>query len=123
MVNKIILIGNLGKDAESRKLDNGATITSLSLATTEKWLDKENNWQKETQWHKVKLWDQLGERATTLKQGDKIYLEGKIKYRKHEEKWYTEIVASFFKVLERKEKRILEAVEEEPAVADDDLPF
>ena len=80
-INKVILIGNLGKDPEIRRLENGAVLASFSLATSESYTDKQSGEKKEvTDWHDVVLWRGLAEVAEKyLHKGTKIYVEGKLK--------------------------------------------
>jgi single-strand DNA-binding protein len=107
MINKVTLIGNLGADPESRRLDTGAMVTRFSLATNENYKDKDGNWQKLTEWHNIVLWRDLAERAENmLKKGMQVYVEGKISYRKYtdkdgNERYVTDIVANTFRLLER----------------------
>ena len=63
MVNKVILIGNLGRDPEVRRLENGAVVAKFSVATNENYRDKNNEWQTRTEWHDVVVWRHLAERA------------------------------------------------------------
>ncbi|MFZ4121304.1 MAG: single-stranded DNA-binding protein [Caulobacterales bacterium] len=98
-VNKVILIGNLGKDPEVRRLNNGDPVVNLSVATSESWRDKMSGERKEkTEWHRVVIFnDQLAKVAEQyLKKGSKVYLEGQLQTRKYEqngvEKYSTEIV-------------------------------
>lgn len=78
-INKVILVGNLGKDPEVMTYDNGVKRAAFSLATTESYKDKEGNWVEQTEWHNIVLWRWLAEK--NLIKGDKIYLEGKIRSR------------------------------------------
>lgn len=109
MVNKVILIGNLGKDPEIRKLESGATVARFSLATNENYKDKSGEWQTQTEWHDVVLWRSLAERAeNSLKKGFMIYLEGKLTTRSWEDqegnkRKTTEVVGSYFRNLTKKE--------------------
>lgn len=81
-INKVILVGNLGKDPEVRTLENGAKVAQFSIATTESYKDKEGNWQDQTEWHNLVMWRFLAERAEqNLKKGMQIYVEGKLKTR------------------------------------------
>ena len=82
-VNKVILIGNLGKDPEIRRLENGAVIATFSLATSEVFTDKSTGEKKEiTDWHDIVLWRGLAEVAEKyIRKGAKIYVEGKLKKR------------------------------------------
>jgi len=93
-INKVILIGNLGKDPEVMTYDNGTKRASFSMATTESYKDKEGNWQEQTEWHNIVLWRYLAEK--NLIKGDKIYLEGRLRSRSWEDdngvkKYITEI--------------------------------
>ncbi len=81
-INKVILVGNLGKDPEVRAFENGVKVAQFSLATSESYKDKDGNWQEQTEWHNIVMWRQLAERAERdLKKGMQIYLEGRIKTR------------------------------------------
>ena len=79
-VNKVILVGNLGDDPESRSLNNGGEVVNLRVATSETWKDKEGNRQERTEWHRVVIFNEnLGRVAKSyLKKGSKVYLEGQI---------------------------------------------
>lgn len=142
MINKVTLIGNLGKDPETRKLENGTTVCRFSLATTDSYKDKEGNWQNQTEWHNVIVWRDLAERADQyLHKGSTVYVEGKISYRKFTdkdgvEKNITDIVCNSFRLLEKKQPKPapdpgVEYLEVEAAryavapesSAGDDLPF
>lgn len=104
-VNKVILIGNLGKDPEARRLPDGSTVVNLSLATAESWKDKNSGERKEkTEWHRVVIFnDGLCKVAETyLKKGSKVYIEGSLQTRKWTdqsgaEKFSTEIVLQKFR--------------------------
>lgn len=81
-INKVILVGNLGKDPEVRTLESGAKVAQFSLATSESYKDKDGNWKEQTEWHNLVLWRQLADRAeSSLKKGMQIYVEGRIKTR------------------------------------------
>ncbi len=109
MVNRVILVGNLGKDPEVRRLENGAAVAKFSVATNEGYKDKSGEWQNLTEWHDVVVWRNLAERAERdLKKGSKIYLEGKLTHRKWQDKEgnnrrTTEVVAAMFRSLDRRE--------------------
>jgi single-strand DNA-binding protein len=97
MVNKVILLGNLGKDPLVRRVSNDVPVATFSMATTEYYKDKDGNRQPKTEWHNVVLWRGLAEIAEKyLHKGDKVYIEGKITYRSYEQegvtKYITEIV-------------------------------
>jgi single-strand DNA-binding protein len=105
MVNRVILIGNLGKDPEVRSLENGAMVAKFSLATGESYRDKEGNWQELTEWHDIVVWRTVAEKAEkSLKKGMTIYLEGKLTHRTWQDKdgnnrRTTEIVADYFRII------------------------
>jgi len=107
-INKVILIGNLGKEPEVRHLENGATVANFSLATTETYKDRDGNKATQTEWHNIVVWRKLAEVAEKyLHKGSKIYLEGKIKTRSYEDKdknkrYVTEILADSFTMLDSK---------------------
>lgn len=109
MINKVILIGNLGKDPEVRQLDNGTSVGRFSLATNESYKDKAGEWQTLTEWHNIVVWRNLAERAQRqLKKGSMVFVEGKLTTRKWQDqngvdKYSTEIVANVFRSLDRKE--------------------
>lgn len=105
-VNKVILIGNLGADPESRVFSNGEAICNLRIATTEKWKDKNSGEAKEaTEWHRVTLYRRLAEVAFQyLKRGSTVYIEGKLRTKKWQDKsgaerYTIEIEASEMKML------------------------
>ncbi len=86
-INKVILIGNLGKDPEIQKLESGVKKASFSLATTENFKNKEGEKTEHTEWHNIILWRGLAEIAESyLKKGQTIYLEGRIRRREYEDK-------------------------------------
>ena len=98
-VNKVILVGNLGKDPEVRYLDSGVAVANFSLATTENYKNKQGEKVSQTEWHNIVLWRGLAEVAEKwLKKGSSVYVEGKIRSRKWEDKegntrYTTEILA------------------------------
>jgi single-strand DNA-binding protein len=99
-VNKVILIGNLGKDPEIRYTPQGTAVATLTLATNERFKDKDGNWQDRTEWHRIVAWQRLAEICGEyLKKGRSVYIEGKLQTRSwedkntHEKKYSTEIVA------------------------------
>jgi single-strand DNA-binding protein len=109
-VNKVILIGNLGKDPEVRRLENGAMIASFPLATSEVYTDKNSGEKKEiTDWHDIVLWRGLAEIAEKyIRKGTKIYVEGKLKKRSWQDKegntrYATEVVGDDITILSRLE--------------------
>jgi single-strand DNA-binding protein len=86
-VNKVILVGHLGKDPESRTIPNGNTVTNFSIATSEKWTDKETGEKKEkTEWHNIVCWGRVGEIAAKyLNKGSLVYVDGKLETQKYED--------------------------------------
>ncbi|HEY6299036.1 MAG TPA: single-stranded DNA-binding protein [Candidatus Binatus sp.] len=86
-VNKVILIGNLGRDPETRFTNSGSSVTSFSIATTESFADKSGTRQERTEWHNITVWGKQGEAcAQYLKKGSSAYIEGRISYREYEAK-------------------------------------
>jgi len=86
-VNKVIVLGNLGKDPELRHLPNGDAVCNFSLATTESWKDKDGNKQDKTEWHNVVIFRKLAEIAGEyLKKGRPVYIEGRLQTRKWQDK-------------------------------------
>ena len=103
-VNKVILVGNLGADPESRSLNNGGEVVNMRIATSESWKDKDGNRQERTEWHNVVIFNEnLGRVAKNyLRKGSKVYLEGQIQTRKWHDKdgndrYTTEIVLQRFR--------------------------
>lgn len=81
-VNKTILVGNLGKDPEVRYTKSGQAVATFSLATSEKWKNKEGNREERTEWHRIVAWGKLGEICGEyLSKGKQVYIEGRIQYR------------------------------------------
>src|SRR5690554_4326576 len=86
-VNKVILVGNLGKDPEVRHLESGAVVANFPIATTETYKDKNGNRQEQTEWHNIVLWRGLAEIAEKyLRKGNQVYIEGKLRSRSWEDK-------------------------------------
>ena len=105
-VNKVILVGNLGRDPEVRYTANGAAVANLNIATTEQWRDKQSGEKQErTEWHRVVMFGRLGEIAGEyLRKGSQVYIEGKLQTRKWQDqsgqdRYTTEIVASDMQML------------------------
>ena len=103
-VNKVILVGNLGADPESRSLNNGGEVVNMRIATSESWKDKDGNRQERTEWHNVVIFNEnLGRVAKSyLRKGSKVYLEGQIQTRKWQDqsgadRYTTEIVLQRFR--------------------------
>ena len=144
-VNKVILIGNLGRDPELRRTANGSSVVSFSLATTERYNDKNGERQDRTEWHNIVAWGKLGELANQyLKKGCSAYIEGRLTTRSWDDKdgnkrYKTEIVANQIQFLggsgdsgpstfsapaSADEKSAQnDAVLEPESIVEDDLPF
>lgn len=106
MVNKVILLGNVGAEPEIKAFENGAKVARLRVATSERWTDKDGNKHEETEWHNITLWRGLADIAERyVHKGSQVYVEGKITYREYEvngEKRYaTDIVANDMKLCGR----------------------
>ena len=141
MVNKVILIGNLGKDPEFRTLESGASRANFSLATYVSYKDKSGQWQKLTEWHDIVAWRNQADQAKNLKKGMQVYIEGKLTHRKWTDKenkdhYITEIQVETMRILEKRENSTYggssgnssqgSAMEEDPftkSASEDDLPF
>ena len=152
-VNKVILVGNLGADPETRFLPSGGSVTNVSLATSESWKDKQTGQpQERTEWHRVVFFNRLAEIAGEyLRKGSKVYVEGSIRTRKWQDqsgqdRYTTEIVGNEMQMLDSRsgggdvdysqgggqgparqqaQPRAQEAPAPQPAAADydDDIPF
>lgn len=110
MINKVILVGNLGKDPEVRHFEGNSSVASFSVATSESYMDKTTNERKtQTEWHNVVMWNGLaGVAEKYLKRGSQVYIEGKLTTRKWQDKdgndrYSTEVVARTMKMLGSKE--------------------
>ncbi len=109
-LNKVMVIGRLGRDPEVKRLENGAIVAKFSVATSESYKDKEDNWQEQTEWHEIVMWRFLAERAEKqLSKGKLVYIEGKLTHRKWEDsegkkRSNTEVVAQSFRLLEKREQ-------------------
>ena len=131
MLNKVFLIGRLGRDPEIRYMPNGEAVCNFSVATSEKYTDKNGQRQEVTEWHNVTMYRKLAEIAGQyLKQGSQVYIEGKIKSRKYTDKNGAErtaydIIANEMKMLGGNAQT--PAQKPQPAQAqediDDDVPF
>ena len=141
-VNKVILVGNLGKDPEVRYMPNGNAVANITLATSESWKDKTTGEQQEkTEWHRVVMFRRLGEIAGEyLKKGSQVYIEGKLQTRKWQDnsgndRYTTEIVANEMQMLGSRGGSASFSGDSAPAAAsaapapaaagdfDDDIPF
>jgi single-strand DNA-binding protein len=142
-VNKVILVGNLGRDAELRYTPGGAAVATLNLATTEVWNDKGGQRQEKTEWHRVVLWGKQAESLQEyLTKGKQIYVEGRLQTRQWDDKdgnkrYTTEIKADRITLLgggggggraasmDRGAAAISHGADEPPMepITDDDIPF
>jgi single-strand DNA-binding protein len=121
MVNKIILLGNVGSDPEVKNVGE-SKVSNFTFATSESWKDKQGNKQTETQWHNIEAWGNLADICERyIKKGSKLYLEGMVKYKNYEKdgqkKYFTIVIANSIKMLGSKEQ----SGEVEPE--SDDLPY
>jgi len=105
-INKVILVGNLGGDPETRYMPSGGAVTNITVATNESWKDKQTGEQKDrTEWHKVAMFNRLAEIAAEyLRKGSQVYIEGKIRTRKWQDKdgndrYTTEVIADEMQML------------------------
>ncbi len=136
-VNKVILVGNLGKDAELRYTPGGTAVATLRLATTDRFKDKDGQWKDQTEWHTVVIWDKTAESlAEYLRKGKQIYVEGRLQTRSWDDRegkkrYTTEVRGDRIVLLGG---RGPQAEREEPAgpaeppretteLTDDDIPF
>ena len=141
-INKVILVGNLGQDPEIKYTAGGAAVTTLSIATSDSWKDKESGMDQErTEWHRVVLWRRLAEVAGEyLKKGSKVYIEGQLQTRKWEQegqtRYTTEIIARDMQFLDSRGSSNNESTQKssemndqsaadvpDSAIDDDDIPF
>ena len=137
-INKVILVGNLGRDPETRYLPSGGAVTNVSLATSRSWKDRDSGEQREkTEWHRVVFFNRLGEIAGEyLKRGSKVYVEGELRTREWEKEgqkhFTTEIVANEMQMLDSKGGNSDYEKNNDSSVAaslsssdmvDDDIPF
>ena len=105
-INKVILVGNLGADPETRYMPSGGAVTNMRIATSESWKDKQTGEQKDrTEWHNVAMFGRLAEIAAEyLRKGSQVYVEGKLRTRKWQDKdgndrWTTEVIADEMQML------------------------
>jgi single-strand DNA-binding protein len=105
-INKVILVGNLGQDPETRYMPSGGAVTNFTLATNESWKDKQSGEQKErTEWHRVAMFNRLAEVAAEyLRKGSQVYVEGKLRTRKWQDRdghdrYTTEVIADEMQML------------------------
>jgi single-strand DNA-binding protein len=105
-INKVIIVGNLGADPETRYMPSGSAVTNLRIATSEQWKDKQSGEQQErTEWHRVAMFGRLAEIAAEyLRKGSQVYVEGSLRTRKWQDKdgndrWSTEVIANEMQML------------------------
>lgn len=134
-LNKVMLIGNLGKDPELRYTPNGTAVATFSIATSDSWKDAEGKLTERTEWHNVVTWRKLAEiSAQYLKKGQKVYVEGSIRNRNYDDKngvkrYVTEIVADNLimlgagKGITGDENNLQSEIETSHVTEKDDLPF
>lgn len=111
-VNKVILIGNLGKDPELKYTPQGTPVAKMAMATNERFKGKDGQWQDRTEWHNVTAWSKLAEIAGQyLKKGSKVYVEGRLETRSWDDKasgqkkYMTEVVANELVIMDAKETK------------------
>jgi single-strand DNA-binding protein len=132
-VNKAIILGNLGKDPETKFGQNGNAVCRLSVATTEKWKDKFGQMQEKTEWHRISVFGKQAENCGKyLKKGSGVYVEGRIETREYEKdgqkRYSTEIVASDVRFVggksePKQDPGAYRGPPSKPVVDDEDLPF
>ena len=134
-VNKVVLVGHLGGDPETRFLPSGAAVANFNLATNESWKDTNGEFQDKTEWHRCVMFGKSAELAVDLlKKGQLAYIEGKLQTRNWEDKdgvkrYTTEVVCDMFTMLGRKmdsaetQERPKPNESEDSPLEDDDLPF
>jgi single-strand DNA-binding protein len=109
-LNKCMIIGNLGRDPEMRYTPSGQAVTQFSVATNRNYRDQQGEWQSETEWFRVVIWGERGERAAEqLRKGHKVYVEGRIQTRQWEDqsgtkRYTTELIADRVSSLERRDR-------------------
>ena len=92
-VNKVIIVGNLGQDPDVRTTPQGTPVASINVATSDSYKDKNGDWQENTEWHRITLWDYMADTASKyLHKGSKVYIEGKLQTRSYEKDGITRYV-------------------------------
>lgn len=131
-VNKIVLVGHLGADPESRFTPSGVAVSTFNMATNESWKNKEGEYEDRTEWHRIVLYGKAAETASEyMKKGQLAYVEGRIRTRSWEDKdgmtrYTTEVLGDRFTMLGRKSENKSTAAPAEAGGGggdDDDLPF
>lgn len=108
-LNKVLLIGRLGKDPDVRKMEGNVTKVSFPMATSDNYKDRNGQWQEQTEWHNVVMWRMVAERAERdLKKGSNVYIEGKLRTRSWDDqsgnkRYTTEVIADSFILLDKRE--------------------
>ena len=108
-LNRITLIGNVGRDPELRTTGSGTSVCSYSIATADRYKDKAGEWQESTDWHNIVAWERLAEiSAEYLSKGSRIYIEGRVKHRQYDDKegntkYVSEVIAQTMIMLDAKE--------------------
>jgi len=137
MVNKVILIGNLGRDPEVRSTPSGQTVANFTLATSRRWKDRDGNRQEKTEWHSIVVWGKQAEIAGQyLTKGKQVYIEGRLETRSWEDKTHgdkryrTEVICDNFQMLGSRgdsgdgpDQRGGGPASEGGDFGDDDIPF
>ena len=124
-INRVILIGNLGNDPETRYTQGGMAVTTIRLATTNVRKDRDGNTQERTEWHRVKFFGKLAEIAAEyLRKGSQVYVEGSIRYSEHtgddgQKRYYTDIIADEMQMLGGRGDGERRQQQRQPAPADD----
>ena len=136
MVNKVILLGNVGKDPEVRHMDNNLVVARFTLATSERWTNKDGNREEHTEWHNIVMWRGLAEVAEKyVRKGSLIYIEGRLRSRSYDDKdgikrTWTEIVADAMNLVGPKlegtqqttpQQPVQQFTSESPVVTNNDL--
>ena len=142
-VNRVIIIGNLGSDPEVKQFANGGSVTTISVATSEQWIDKQTGEKREaTEWHRISLYQKLGEIAAQyLRKGSQVYIEGSLRTRKYQDqngqdRYVTEIRAEQMQMLGGNQNAPQNPNQQQPpnfnnnmqgepkpSTVDDDIPF
>lgn len=138
-VNKVILIGNAGRDPEVRYTQNGTPVANFTMATSESFKNQSGEWQEKTEWHNIVCWRYLAERAEKyLRKGSKVYIEGQLQTRSWDDKdgnkkYMTEIVAKDMMLLDAPRDgggqggggphQQYEPASQQSDISDDDIPF
>ncbi len=131
-VNKVIIVGNVGREVELRHTPSGVAVARFSVATNERWKDKDGNRQEHTEWHTVVAWGKLAEFCQQyVSKGRQVYVEGSLRTRTYDDdkgnrRYFTEIRAQTIQLLGRREGAAEGGAEEAPEVPpemEDDVPF